>query len=299
MRSLVRRSFFVALVAVSAGAGLLACLEDFKVLAPTADSGTPGVDSSISPVPEAGPGIDSATPDASVDADAGRPPTHCDSVVAPAGSADFFCADFDSMLLAKGWDSVGRTDGGTADQTNVVAVSPPFSFLSNVQGFGAQATLNWAKTGAKAFSEATAIFHINPSQLGGVAPASPGTVELVEITTNNALVSFGFSRGSSMIDGSPYYGYYIANAAFGGAAALVNYKITSAQLVVDVWTEVKLSWLANGHFDVSYNGISVLSQAGFDSNATKVSFRVGAYANGNAQVIPAARLDDVELSIRR
>lgn len=62
---------------------------------------------------------------------------------------------------------------------------------------------------------------------------------------------------------------------------------------------MKLSWLANGHFDVSYNGINVLAQSGFDSNATKVSFRVGAFASGNPQVIPPARLDDVELSIRR
>jgi len=178
-------------------------------------------------------------------------------------------------------------------------VRAPFAFLTNAEGFGAQGALTWAKTGAKAFTGATAVFHINPSQLGGLAPASPGTLELVEITTNNALVTFGYSRGSSMIDGAPYIGYYIANAAFGGAAALNNYKITAVQLVVDVWTEVKLSWLSSGQFDVSYNGINVLSQSGFGSNATKVTFRVGAFASGNAQMMPPVRLDDVELSIRR
>ena len=198
----------------------------------------------------------------------------------------------------KGWDAITRTDGGTAEKTTDVAISNPNALSTNAQGFGAEGALTWRRNGPMTFTEATAIFHINPGVIGGVAPPSSGTLELMAMTTSNASVTFGHSRGSTEFDGNPYYGYFMYNAAFGGAAALNRYKIATS-LVPDSWTEVKVVWEAAGKFNVFYNGINVLGISGFGSTDTSVSFRLGATASGNAQLMPVHRFDDIELSIRR
>jgi hypothetical protein len=303
MRDTVRRALFVAFTASicgTAGMGLSACLEDYTVLPPDAGGGPAGFDSSMPPGQEAGPTPDAGA-DVGSDADAAMPRTHCDDVVAPVGAAQFLCADFDSPLLSKGWDKVERTDGGTAEKTQQVATSPPNALVTTTTGF-AYATLTWEAKAAKAFSEATALFQINPTQLAGVMPAASGVVELVHITTSNGSVTFGYSRGSSTIEptGAQYYGYYVSNAAFGGAAAIQYYPITTVQLPTTTWTEVKITWEAGGKLNVYYNNINVLGVGGFGSMDTNVSFRLGAYASGDTgPVMPAHRFDDVVLSVRR
>lgn len=300
-RTRLNRLLFASAVAGLAAVGLLACFEDFKVLQPETDA-APQVDSAT-------PQVDSATPpaegglDAAVDGEAGPKTTHCDGVAAPVGvnPGDFLCADFDSPMLMKGWDNITRTDGGVIEKTMDVAVSPPNALSTTASGSFGQGTLTWKKNGAQKFTGATAVFHINPSVLGGVVPAAQGTLELVHITTSNASVTFGYSRGSNDFGGPPgYIGYFVNVAAFGGAAAIQRFKITAVQLDPNVWTEVRLTWeAASGIVAVAYNNNKIFSQTGFSSLDTSVSFRLGAYGSGDVGIMPLHRFDDVELSIRR
>ena len=205
-----------------------------------------------------------------------------------------------SPLLSKGWDSITRTDGGVIEKTSDVAVSQPNAMSTTASGSFGQGTLFWRKGAAQRFTEATAVFQINPTVLGGVVPAATGTLELMHITTSNASVTFGYSRGSNDFGGPPgYYGYFVNVAAFGGAAAIQRFKITGAPLEPNVWTEVKVSWEATGSVIVLYNKTKIFSETGFSSLDTSVSFRLGAYAAGNVGVMPFHRFDDVALSIRR
>lgn len=299
-RTRLIRGLFAAAATGAAAVSLLACLGDFNVLPPETDA--------ASKVDSATPPIDGTTPpgdggfDARDDGDAGPRPTRCDGVATPVGvnPGDFLCADFDSPVLSKAWDSVIRTDGGVIEKTSDVAVSQPSAMSTTASGFG-QATLLWRKGGAQRFTEATAVFQINPSVLAGVAPPATGTLELMHITTSNASVTFGYSRGSNDFGGPPgYYGYYVNVAAFGGAAAIQRFKITGAPLDPNVWTEVTVTWeAAGGSVIVLYNKTKIFSETGFSSLDTSVSFRLGAYAAGNVGVMPLHRFDDVALSIRR
>ncbi len=302
MRKTARLLLLASLVSTGTGFGLVACLDDYKVLPPATDSGAlPGSDSSTTPPVDFGGSTDGSTgTDSAVapDVDAGPAPTHCDGVIAPPGAVDFLCADFDSPVLEKGWDSVTRTDGGLAEQSMAVATSQPFSLVTNTVGFGS-ATLSWKKSGAVAFTEATTVVQVNPGQLGGVAPPSTGTMELVHMTTSNASVTFGYSRGSTEFDGAQYTGYFIYNAAFGGAAAISRTKITAVQLIPNVWTEVKIVWGSDGKLNVFYNNINVLGINGFSTNDTAVTFRLGASAGGDVGAMPVHRFDDARMSIRR
>ena len=279
------------------GAALVAC-EDFNVLPPVTDSG-PGFDSSTPPTEEAGPKADAGA-DADAGSETGPPQTYCDSVAPPVGSVHFLCADFDSPLIGKGWDDVTRKVGGMVDKTTDVAVSMPNALLATAKGVGSEGTLTWKRIGANRFTEATAIFSINPTILAGVALPSAGVLELLHITTTNGSITFGYSRGSTDFDvtGARYTGYYVSNAAFGGAAAIMRYKVPTA-LDPQVWTEVKLAWEASGKFNLSYNGINVLGIAGFSTMDTSVSFRLGAYADGDLGIMPQHRFDNVGFSIRR
>jgi hypothetical protein len=291
-------TLLVAAAATASSAALFACLDGYRVAQDEADAAS-GVDASPAGPGEGGGPTDSGADSAPArDAEAGPPGTFCDGVVAPPGVTDFFCADFDAPLLAKGWDDKTTTNGGTLDKTTAVAVSQPSALVATAFGTGSEGTLTWKKAGAKKFLEATAVLQINPSVLGGVAPPSQGTLELVHITTTNASVTFGVSRGSTSIDGNPYVGFYITTAAFGGAAALKN-AVVSTALAANTWTDVKLVWASTGKVDLFYNGISVFSDSGFGSQDTSVSFRVGARARGDLGAMPAHRFDDVQLGVRR
>ncbi len=300
-RTRLVRPFIAAALAGAAAVGLLACLEDFKVLPPGAADAASQVDSASPPVDGAAPPVDGAV-DSPTDPDAGPKPTRCDGVVPPVGvnAGDFLCADFDSPMLGKAWDSVFRSDGGTIEKTSDVAVSQPNAMTTTARGSFSEGTMLWKKGGPQAFSQATAAFHINPSILGGVVPAADGLLELMRISTSNASVTFGFSRGSNDFGGAPYYGYFVNVSAFGGAAAIKRFTISTVQLDANVWTAVKLIWeAATGNVVVLYNNNKIFSETGFSSLDTVVSFRLGAFAAGDVGIMPAHRFDDVELSIRR
>jgi hypothetical protein len=305
MRTTIRHGLSVVIAASSVGVlgmGLGACLDDYTVLPPDAGA-SPGVDSAPPPAQEAGPIAPEAGTDATpgTDAEAGGPKTHCDTVMPPAMANQFLCADFDSLLLSKGWDDVMRNNGGTAEKTMDVAFSAPFALAANASGSNSAGVLTWKRSAPTAFLDAMAVFRLNPGMLGGVAPASQGVIELLTISTTNASVTFGYSRGSTVFDttGAAYTGYFVNVATFGsGAAAVQRNKVNNVP--ANVWTEVKLTWESSGKTNLFYDNANVLGIAGTGSNDTQVSFRLGAVGNGGVVgAMPVHRFDDVELSIHR
>lgn len=297
---LLGRGLLVSSVVMAAGGTVVACFDDYRVGDVATDAATTGPDSATTSPPDGGSSTNDAATDAPPtgnDAEAGPPPTFCDGVIPPANVVNFLCADFDSLVLGKGWDDVTRLNGGTIDKNNAVAFSPPSSMVANALGTGSNGSLTWKKVGAQRFVEATALFQINPGILGGVVPPSQGTLDLVHITTTNASVTLGLSRGATF-EGAAYFGYFMGTAAFGGAAALTNYKIPTA-IDANVWTEVRITWEAGGKLNVFFGGQNVLGVAAYASNDTSVTFRVGAVARGNMGAMPVHRFDNVQLGIRR
>lgn len=288
---------------------LFACsaiLGDFEVEpASSADTGAPTSDTGSSGSNDGNVTADTSTlPDGGgEDADAAKPKTYCDDFVPPVGADQFFCADFDSLVLGKGWDNAQRSDGGTLEKSSDLFVSAPNSMLTAAVGGPADGYFVWKRAGAKAFDQAIARFKINPGQIGGLSAPTETLLQLAEIRTSNALVAFGYSRGATGFQDAPssstqHFGYYVSNAAFGGAAILQKFRITQA-LPPNVWTGVDITWEKDGKINVSYNNLSVFAKAGFPSNDTVVTFNIGAQLGTNGGVMPPHHMDNVELSIRR
>jgi hypothetical protein len=298
-----KTSLVVAIAAAAcAGSIVAACVGDEAV--PTTDASTP------TPVVDAAIPVDSSTtPDASADtskpvvdsatdaADAAK--TFCDGQIAPVGFADFFCADFDGPgPFDQGFTSKNQSDGGTLARTTTVAFSDPASLLTSGGGMNRVGSLSWRKTGPTAFTQAVLTVRVNPDILAGVVAPNTGSVKMLEIITSNALVSLRYTAGGTVDGQANYTGYFFRAAAFGGAAALTEMRIATG-LAANSWTNVKLSWAADGTASVSYNEVAVFNTSTFGSVDTALTFTVGSEGSGTTGGVPPYRYDNAMFAIRR
>jgi len=298
-----RTSLVVVIAAAACASSVVAaCVGDEPV--PTADASTPPADAATPVVDSStGPGdssADTSTPvvDSSADAtDAAK--TFCDGQIAPVGFTDFFCADFDGAgPFDQGFTSKNQSDGGILARTTTVAFSDPASLLTSGGGVNRIGSLSWKKTGPTAFTQAVLTVRVNPDILGGVVAPNTGSVKLLEIITSNALVSLRYTAGGTVDGQANYTGYYFRAAAFGGAAALTEMRIATG-LAANSWTNVKLSWAANGTASVSYNEVAVFNTSTFGSVDTAITFTVGSEGSGTTGGVPPYRYDNAMFAIRR
>jgi hypothetical protein len=299
-----RTSLVVVIAAAACASSVVAaCVGDEPVpttdaSTPPADAATPVVDSATGPGDSSAdtstPVVDSSTTDAT---DAAK--TFCDGQIAPVGFADFFCADFDGAgPFDQGFTSKNQSDGGILARTTAVAFSDPASLLTSGGGVNRIGSLSWKKTGPTAFTQAVLTVRVNPDILGGVIAPNTGSVKLLEIITSNALVSLRYTAGGTVDGQANYTGYYFRAAAFGGAAALNEMRITT-NLAANSWTNVKLSWAANGTASISYNEVAVFNTSAFGSVDTAITFTVGSEGSGTTGGVPPYRYDNAMFAIRR
>jgi len=247
MRASFRAALVVTVLLGSAVTALVACVDD-----PTGSGSTDaGTDGEALPFDSSGGdvvvGNDSGTGNDAGDAGADTgPKRHCASVAPPVGSSDFLCADFDGTSLSEGWTTTLKSDAGVLEVTTTVATSTPNALLTqgvNGVSSGEGGALKWHAVGAQAFASATIRARMNGTALAGVAPGYTGHVQMLQIITTNALVELDYVRGGTLgppASKSDYTGYYIASAAFGGAAA-IEYFDVGTPIPTNSWTDVNFT----------------------------------------------------------
>ena len=290
----------VIAAATCVGSLVAACVGDEPV--PTTDASTSTPVDATTPVDSSTPPADSSTDTSKPVVDSGADATgktFCDGQIAPVGFADFFCADFDGPgPFDQGFTSKNQSDGGILARTTAVVFSDPASLLTSGGGVNRVGSLSWRKTGPAAFTQAVLTVRVNPDILGGVVAPNTGSVKLLEITTSNALVSLRYTAGGTVDGQANYTGYFFRASAFGGAAALTEMRIAT-NLAANSWTNVKLSWAADGAASVSYNEVAVFNTSTYGSTDTALTFTVGSEGSGTTGGVPPYRYDNAMFAIRR
>src|SRR5580698_10627122 len=112
--------------------GLAACVADDPVTGDDTNGNDASTDGTVG---NDGSAPDGSTPTGDSGVDSG-PKRDCQTISAPDGSADFFCADFDGTQFDEEFPdgSATVTDGSTLGLTQDVAISKPNALVSNSTG---------------------------------------------------------------------------------------------------------------------------------------------------------------------
>lgn len=288
-----KRVWVASSLAVLSGAAgvLVACLgEDPAATGPDtteADSGA------VQTPPEAGPApvVDaSPTPEADAGVDAG-PTTYCATLARP-DAGDFFCADFDEPDASGSFTKVTVPDGGTLQTVTDIFYSPPASVT--LRG---GSSLWWEIAGPKTFKQIDARVRVNVGALGGVTPASSGSIALLEARSIDSTVSVRYTRGGYVESGA-YTGYYLQASSCPNACMLTQKRITGGP-TTNAWTEVVLSWASDGTTKVTFDGVTAFSGAGVPSTSTKIGVQLGLEDVGDTPAVGRHAFDDLQVWVQR
>jgi hypothetical protein len=261
------------------------------------DASTDGSNSGDSTV---GPGADGSTGDSAPGVDAG-PKRYCQTILAPDGSADFFCADFDGTDLEEGFPdgSVSLTDGSTLALTQDVEFSAPNALASKTTGVDQdEAYLTWLKAGPTNLQTITVNAEINPDLY--LATENAGALQLLTIQEQSApqkhVYAFEYVTGANLPDASNDKGYVL----FIKPGTLLAQNI----LLPDIpsgWTDVQITVdFVAGTVTVSYDGMLQLMQTlgSFTSTDTTARVTVGTINQGSNNAY-GFRYDNFRVSTTR
>jgi hypothetical protein len=211
-------------------------------------------------------------------------------------NTSIFCADFDGTKIDEGFTRV--SDAGFS-ATTVTAVSAPNALLATGPGGSSffpprGPALTWENLG-NPISVLDVTVSINQPAPQGPPPAGEtGSITLVKMETEQTHTSFVFSRAMASWTLSVEYD---GSAAFGS-----NTPIPIAP-PEGKWTRVNLVYnIRTGNVTVAYDGLTVLTKAGYMAQATlvdsKATISVGAQAAGMTFAEPF-RFDNLVARVTR
>lgn len=298
-RTTARVGCVASLAVATCMAMLFACVGDEPT--PIAVGPSTTADGSASPAGDSGngelpqPDSGDTSKDAHSDARADGSVRFCQTQAPLAGIANFFCADFDGVMVDEGFTSKEVPDGGALEQSTDIYFSEPSSLVTKNNS-----ELVWKKSGALPFSEMSISVRVNVGTLGGPVPPTTGSVRLLRLAApgDSAELELNFTRGRS-VDGEAHTGYYIAFSACPSACAYFERRITNSPST-GVWTELELVWTKAGFVKVSYNDVEVFNTSlGLAVSSTEVEARLGLLATSDPPLMPRYNFDNLLISVKR